>query len=52
MADPLAVIGGLAAVAQLSTSATKLLRGLYRFAGGVKSVHAEVNRFANQVQSF
>lgn len=52
MADPLTVIGGLAAVAQLSTSAARLVRGFYRFAGGVKSVTAEVNRFASQVRSF
>jgi hypothetical protein len=52
MTDPLAVIGGLAAVAQLSASAAKLARGFYRFAGGVKSVTAEVDRFASQVRSF
>lgn len=52
MADPLTVIGGLAAVAQLSGSAARLTRRLYRFARDVKGVTAEVDRFASQVRSF
>lgn len=52
MAEFLAVLGGAAALAQLTGLAARFVRTLYRFAGVVKSVNAEVDRFANQVRSF
>jgi hypothetical protein len=52
MAEVLAITGGLAAALQLSSGAKKFATTLYRFARDAGLAGREVERFANQVQSF
>ena len=52
MAEVLAVLGGLAAVIQLCTSARKFARVLLQFAADNGTATTEVKRFALQVQTF
>ncbi|KAK4099509.1 hypothetical protein N658DRAFT_498212 [Parathielavia hyrcaniae] len=52
MAEAIAAVGVLAAVVQLSSSAHKLAVALYDFARDAGAAAAEVEVFANQVESF
>ncbi|KAL2128564.1 hypothetical protein VTI74DRAFT_9021 [Chaetomium olivicolor] len=52
MAEALAIVGGVAAVLQLATSARKFAQVLYSFAADAGAAGTEVERFASQVQSF
>lgn len=52
MAEFMAMAGGLAAVLQLSASAQRLVKVLYRLAADAGAASDEVNRFATQVETF
>jgi hypothetical protein len=52
MAEAIAVVGALAAVGQLSSSARKFAWALFQFARDADAAAAEVQRFAIQIQTF
>ncbi|KAK4238282.1 hypothetical protein C8A03DRAFT_15257 [Achaetomium macrosporum] len=52
MAEVLAIVGGLAAFVQLSSTAARVARILLRFAMNAGAVSAQVKHFAHQVQTF
>lgn len=52
MAEVLAVVGGIAAVVQLATSARRCARFLRRFAADAGGAADEVERFAIQIKTF
>jgi hypothetical protein len=49
--DPLTIIGGAAALTQLSSLGCRFARGLYRLAKDAGAASAEIERFGNHVQA-